>query len=144
MLWYDWSHAFDRIDMRLSNPSNPAFAALTPARDRFPLDWKDSISVRLGHEYFLTGCDVLRMGYVYTSPTVPRSTLTPYIPATLEHTFSAGYGRQQGATRIDLAYQYGFGATQRVKNSRLFGGDFDFSKVRSQAHWLYLSVTKEF
>ncbi|GAB4154864.1 MAG: outer membrane protein transport protein [Planctomycetaceae bacterium] len=146
LVWFNWSDAFDKIDMRLSNPSNPLVQGLVgrKLRDALALDWKDSISVRLGYELQLTCCDVLRLGYIHNSITTPSSTLTPLIPATLEHTFTIGYGKSLGSCRWDLAYQYAFGPTRRVTTSEIVGGDFNFSKVKSDTHWLMLSYTQNF
>ena len=30
VIWYDWSHAFDRLDLVFSNPSNPIVGAVVP------------------------------------------------------------------------------------------------------------------
>ena len=32
VIWYDWSHAFDRLDLVFSNPSNPIIGGLIPGR----------------------------------------------------------------------------------------------------------------
>ncbi|MBW3538967.1 MAG: outer membrane protein transport protein [Planctomycetes bacterium] len=144
LLWYNWSDAFDSIDLELSNPSQAAFVPLAPVRDSLPLEWNDSVSVRLGHKYFATCCDVFRVGYVYNSKTVPNSTLTTYIPATLEHTFTVGYGRTRNDWKFDAAYQFAFGPNQHVANSKLLGGDFDESVVSARTHWLMLSLAREF
>jgi long-chain fatty acid transport protein len=144
VLWFDWSHAFDRLDLTLSNPSNAAFVPLGPIRDSLPLEWNDSVSVRLGHEYWLTPCNVFRVGYVYNSKTIPRSTLTPYIPATLEHAFTVGFGHQRRDVHFNVGYEFGIGPTQHVDDSQVVGGDFENSDVTSRAHWLFFSVMKEF
>jgi long-subunit fatty acid transport protein len=143
VIWFDWSHAFDRIDVKFTDSSNPLFPAILGPEitDSFPLDWRDSVSIRFGYEFFATPCDVLRAGYTYSSPTVPNSTLTPYIPATLEHTFSAGYGKQWDSTRFDIGYQFAFGPEANVHESDVVGGDFEFSTVKAQAHWLFLGLT---
>jgi len=144
VIWFDWPSAFDSIGMRLSNPSNPAFAALAPITDQFPLNWYDSVSVRLGYEHSPRPSDVFRVGYVYHSNTVPSGTLTPYIPATLEHAFSVGYGRRWCDWRIDLAYQFSFGPDRRVTTSDLIGGDFNDSEIKARAHWISLSLLRQF
>lgn len=141
VIWYDWSHAFDSLELKLTNPSHPALAGFTPIQDKFPLEWKDSISVRWGHEWFFTPCDVLRIGHVYNSQTIPSRTLTPYIPAILEHTVSLGYGKFWKNWRFDIAYQFGFGPKKRVDQSQIIGGDFDNSSLKAQAHWLNLGFT---
>lgn len=144
ILWYDWSHAFDRIDLQLTNASNPVFAAMGTINDRLPLNWKDSISARLGYEYFATCCDVFRAGYVLNTETTPGSTLTPYLPATLQHTFSVGYGREWGSRRLDLAYQFAFGPERNVTDSDLPGDDFSDSELKAQAHWVFISFTQRY
>ena len=146
LLWFDWSHAFDRLDLKLTSATNPIVPAIVGprVRDSFPLDWYDSVSLRLGYERSLTPCDVLRVGYTFVSTTVPSSTLTPLIPATLEHNFSVGYGKRLGSCRLDLAYQFAFGPERHVSGSRFVGGDFDFSESKAQAHWLNLSLAYEF
>jgi long-chain fatty acid transport protein len=144
VIWYDWHHAFDDIGLRLANPSNPVCAALAPIHDRFPLDWRDSVSVRLGYEYFVTPDWVWRAGYVFHPNPVPDGTLTPYIPAILEHAFSIGHGRRWRQWNIDLAYQFSFGPAQHVTTSDFVGGDFDNSKVEARAHWISLSLLRQF
>ncbi|MBI3469020.1 MAG: outer membrane protein transport protein [Planctomycetes bacterium] len=143
ILWFDWSHAFDRVDLKLTEATNPLFTAMLgpEIRERFPLDWRDSISVRVGYEFFLTPWDVLRAGYTYNSPNVPDATLTPYIPATIEHTFSAGYGKRWGNCGLDLAYQFLFGPERHVSASELAGGDFASSELKAQAHGIFLTFS---
>ena len=144
--WFDWSSAFNNVGLRLTNASNPLFPALLgpTIRDQFPLHWHDTVSVRLGYEFLLTPCDVLRAGYVYDSPAVPSATLSPYIPGILQHTFSLGYGRQWENWRFNIAYQYNFSPTQHVSQSALVGGDFNNSDIRAQVHWLFMSVSRRF
>ncbi|HUG92335.1 MAG TPA: outer membrane protein transport protein [Planctomycetaceae bacterium] len=144
VLWFDWSHAFDRLDLKLSNPSQAMFGPLAPIRDSLPLEWNDSVSIRLGHEFWLTPCDVVRVGYIHNTKVIPQSTLTPYIPATLEHSFTVGYGHQRRDVHYNVGYEFGFGPTQHVDDSQIVGGDFDDSVVTSRAHWLFFSLTKEF
>lgn len=144
VIWYDWSHAFDQLDLKLTNPTNPMFAMLGPRiQDRFPLEWEDSITVRTGYEYHWTPCDILRTGYVFNSDTIPNQTLTPYIPAILDHTVSTGYTRIWRDYWFNIAYQFSWGSDRHVTQSAILGGDFDNSYFKSQAHWLFLSVARQ-
>lgn len=136
-IWYNWNDAFDTIDIAMSNE-------MMSVSDSFPLHWRDSLSVRLGYEWLPDNEHVLRAGYVYHTSTVPDATLTPFIPATLEHAFSIGTGRQWGASRLDIAYQFSFAPARRVGTSDIIGGDFDQSRVQAQAHWIYVSLLREF
>lgn len=144
VIWFDWSHAFDQLDLKLSNPTNPMFRMLGPRiQDSFPLDWEDSITVRTGYEYHWTRQDILRTGYVFNSDTVPNATLTPYIPAILDHTVSAGYSRIWRDYWFNVAYNYAWGSDRHVGDSAIVGGDFDNTYFKSQAHWLYFSIARQ-
>ena len=146
VIWFDWSDAFDSIDMRFSHASNPLIPPILgqTISDSLPLDWKDSISVRIGYERSLSPFSVVRAGYVYHGNPIPGATLTPYIPAVLEHGFSVGYSHLLGQWSVDLAYQYSFGDHEEVALSSLAGGDFDYSRVEAHAHWLMLGFTRRF
>ena len=144
VIWYDWSHAMDRLDLLFSDPQNPIFAAVAGPQvpDSFPLRWRDSISVRVGREQAISDSEVVRLGYVYQRNPIPDSTLTNYIVTTLEHAFSAGYGWRSGKYQFDLAYQYSFGRSRRSPASEVVGGDFLDARVLSQVHWLMFSVIR--
>ncbi|MEX2561476.1 MAG: outer membrane protein transport protein [Pirellulales bacterium] len=141
VIWYDWSHAFDRLDLQLTNSSNPLFTGmLGPViRDTFPLDWHDTVSLRLGYEWAPTLADVYRLGYVYHESPVPSTTLNPYVDGVLEHAFSVGWSRRRARGILNLAYQYSFGPERNVVDSAIVGGDFDNSTFEAQAHWFSVS-----
>jgi hypothetical protein len=86
----------------------------------------------------------LRAGYIHDGSVVPSSTLTPFIPGVLEHTFTAGYGKAWENWKLDLAYQYSFGHEQRVARSELVGGDFSGSELQARVHWLMMSLQYRF
>ncbi len=146
VVWVNWSHAYDKLDLKLTDGSNPLFNLLlgTKVRDTLPLDWDDSVAVRIGYEYFPTPTDVLRAGYVFHPNPIPDSTLMPLLTGTLEHAVSVGYGHQWKKWRIDLAYQFSWGPTNHVSRIRIIGGDFDHSSVKAQAHWLFLTFAYSF
>ncbi len=106
--------------------------------------WHDSVSVRLGHEYFINADDVVRIGYTYHPNPVPDDTMLPVLPGILEHGFSIGYGHRWKRWRFDVAYQYSLGRTREIGRSRFIGGDFDSSTNKAQAHWLSLGFTYSF
>lgn len=146
VMWFDWSQAFDHFGIQFSNPDNPVFAALVGPRfsERVPLDWQDTVSVRVGYEMYLPADRVLRFGYAYHRNPIPLGTQSPYIQAILEHAFSVGYGWQWRAWQMDLAYQFSFGPNRTAGLSDFAGGDFNFSRVESEAHFLCLSLLRRF
>ena len=146
LVWFDWSQAFDSFDITLRDPDNPVYGAVVgnELQEQFPLDWRDTVSVKLGMERDLSARSVMRAGYVYHRNPIPADTLTPFVQATLEHAFSIGHGLRTQAGEFDLAYQYTFSPEQSVANSRFIGGDFDNSTHNSQAHWVSFSHIKRF
>jgi hypothetical protein len=87
---------------------------------------------------------VLRTGYVYNSNQIPDGTLTPYLPAILEHGFSIGWGGTWNDYLLDIAYQFSFGPDRVVTTSNVVGGDFNGSVVEAQAHWLAVTLTRQY
>ena len=146
VIWYDWSNAFNGLGMRLTNSSNPLFPMLVGPviKDRFPFDWDDSISVRVGYEYFTDSSGVWRLGYVGHPSPVPDDTLNPYVDGVLEHAVSAGYGRSFGQWQLNAAYQFSFGPDRDVGQSKIVGGDFNNSRLKVQSHWVSFSVLRRF
>jgi long-subunit fatty acid transport protein len=145
LLWFNWSSAFDQFDLHLSDADNPMIAALTgpSITDRYPLDWRDTLSVRVGFERHLCMHRTIRAGYVYHRSPIPAETLTPFIQATLEHAFAAGYRYCFNGYWVDLAYQFSFGSPQSWGDSAFLGGDFADGNVETQAHWISVSLTRQ-
>jgi long-chain fatty acid transport protein len=146
VVWLDWSHAFKSFDLELINSSNPVIpAVLGPViRDTIGMNWKDSVSVPVGYEWFYSDANVLRAGYIYNSNQTPSASLTPLIPAILEHAFTIGHGTNINNWRFDVAYQYSFGPQRNVDTSSLVGGDFSNSTFSAQAQWISVSLSHQF
>ena len=147
VVWVDWADAFKDINIELNDSSNPIFTHyLGPVFNQsIPLNWWDSVSVRTGYEWFYSDARVIRFGCIYTSGTLPSSTLTPWIPATLENAFTFGSGTTLADTwHLDLAYQYSFGPQRTVRTHALVGGDFSSSTIDAQAHWFGIGLTHSF
>jgi len=146
VVWFDWSHAYDKLDLKLTDGSNPLFKLILgpKVRDTLPLDWRDSVAFRVGYEFFPTSRDVLRVGYVFHDSPIPAATLLPNLAGTLEHAVSVGYGHKWKRWGLDLAYQYSWGPKNHVAWSRLVGGDYNRSSVKAQAHWFFVSLSYSF
>lgn len=141
VIWYNWSSAFDEFEITLTDSSNMFFPDVD---ERFPLNWRDTVSVRLGYEWDLYDAGIFRLGYVYHRNPIPRTTLTPFIPATMEHGVSTGYGFRIHDWDVDFSYMFVFGREQRVGTSGLVGGDFDNSRNRGGAHAISVSLIRSF
>ena len=146
LLWIRWSDAMDGYGMSLTAPTNPVFLNVLGPQlpERFPLEWRDSLSVRTGLQRRFCNGSTLRLGYVYHRNPIPDATLTPFIQSTVEHTVSAGYGWQRGNYFVDLGYQFMFGPENTVQQSNFVGGDFDGSTSHAAAHWLLTSIGRRY
>ncbi len=146
VVWFDWSHAFDKISLKLTDGSNPLFRlALGPkVRDAIPLGWHDAVAFRIGHEFSPTDSDVFRVGYIFHESPIPAATLIPNLAGILRHAVSVGYGHQWDKWGLDVAYQYSWGPTMRVGRSSIVGGDYNHSSVKAQAHWLFIGLPYSF
>jgi long-subunit fatty acid transport protein len=142
VFWYDWKHAFNHADLALSNPSNPLVAAMLGPTNfqSIPLNWRDTVSLRLGYQYMPSSFSTWRAGYVYHTSPAPSSTLTPFTDGILTHAFSIGHSRKVGRAWLNASYQYSFGPTRHVGTSSLAGGDFSNSTLSAQAHWANLGL----
>jgi long-chain fatty acid transport protein len=138
-VWYDWSGAFDDITLQLSSPSTPGFP---PTTQHLPLNWRDSLSIRLGYEMKFDNFKTLRFGYVHHRSPIPANTMTPYIPAALENAFSTGYGMRLFGWNADIAYMFSFGPTVNEGTSAIIGGDFDNSQSWDRTHALALTLMR--
>ena len=92
--WVNWSKAFDKMTINLSNGNNSNINRMlgnsgTFSLD-FPMQWKDSYAFRVGGEYILTKLLTLSAGYAYGSNPVPESTIFPVFPAIVENHLMVG------------------------------------------------------
>ena len=140
--WFNWGDSFDQTTINLRSPSTPGFPPTV--NDPFPLNWDDTVSLRLGYEFDLGECQTLRLGYVYHPNPIPNSTLTPFIQAITEHAVSAGYGFEFQGWNVDLAYMFTTGETQQVGTSAFLGGDFSNSTHKARTHAVAVSLIKPF
>jgi long-subunit fatty acid transport protein len=103
------------------------------------MNWRDTVSLRLGYEWDATDLWTLRTGYVYHEGPAPNSTLNPYLDGVLLHTFSLGFTRQVPRGAVNFAYQYSFAPARHVGASDIVGGDFANSTFTAQSHWINIS-----
>jgi len=136
----DWSGAFGSIPIDLDRASSPLLAGVS-VNDRLTLDWRDTVSVRVGYERRLSSAWLLRLGYIHHESPVREQRATPLVPAVFEHVYAAGLSRRAGNVELNLALQLGLGPSQRVDGSRLVGGEFDRSRTRGTAVSAFVGFT---
>lgn len=145
--WIGWSSAFDNLPVSLSNgssaPINTTIGS-TSLLDVVPLNWRDRLVYRLGFEYSLCKCAVVRAGYAYGESPIPSTTLTPMSAALMEHSLTAGLGFTHGNWGLDLAYEYDLPAKRNVGTSGLRSGEYSNSSTEVSVHLFALSTRYRF
>jgi long-chain fatty acid transport protein len=141
IIWFDWSQAFDNFNVTMNDADRLLFPDIN---EHVPLDWRDSLSVKLGYERVLPNGHIARCGYVCHRNPVPAGTVTPYIQAILEHAFSVGYGVKLYGWEVDASYMFLFSPELSVGTNDLLGSDFDNSTHQAFVHALGLSLIKRF
>ena len=145
VIWFDWSNSFNNVGVNLQNPTNPIFGLIAPRiNESLPLNWFDSVSMRLGYQQQLDIGGTFRIGYVYHPNPVPLSTLTPFLPATLTNTFTIGYGFNWRTWAIDMGWAHAFSSPQSIGTSSIVGGDFNNSTIKTQVDALFVSMIRPF
>lgn len=96
MEWVNWAKAFDKMEINLSNGTSANVNKMigSPAFTMdFPLNWKNTVIVKVGGEYALSKPFTLRLGYAYGSNPVPETTVFPIFPAIVVNhlTFGGSY-----------------------------------------------------
>ncbi len=145
--WINWSNAFDRLVIDLSNGSNPAINGVVGSsamRDVAPLRWRDQLVYRAGIEYAATDHFTFRGGYSYARSAVPSETLTPLTASIFEHKVSLGAGYRTGRYHTDLAWLWALPVTQHVGQSALLAGEYSNTSVRVTQHSLQWSAGVDF
>lgn len=141
LVWFDWSGSFDSFDIALNDADRLLFPDI---RESLPLNWRDTLSVKLGYERDLGGRRIARCGYVYHRNPIPASTITPYIQGIFEHAFSVGYGFQWRSWELDASCMFLFSPEIEVGANGLAGSDFDNATHQAFIHALGLSAIRRF
>lgn len=92
-IWANWANAFDKMEMTLSNGTNTNINTMLGASGftyNFPLNWKNTVTIKIGGEYQFTKRFTFRAGYAYNNNPVPSSTLFPIFPAIVENHLTIG------------------------------------------------------
>jgi long-chain fatty acid transport protein len=103
--WMNWANAFDKMQIKMSDGTsanvNKMIGGSSINMD-FPLNWKNTVIVKVGAEY--RACDrcTLRLGYAYGSNPVPATTLFPVFPAIVTSHVTIG-GSYNVSKRVTLS-----------------------------------------
>jgi long-subunit fatty acid transport protein len=145
--WTNWSDAFVRLPITLTNGTNATMNSLVGSdslQDSVPLHWKDQYGFRVGAERSLTESTVARFGYAFANDPVPSATLTPLTAAILSNQLSTGFAYRPGHSTWEIAYTFRPTAEAHVGQSSLRSGEYDNSTVHVGAQSLMVGYSFRF
>jgi long-chain fatty acid transport protein len=103
--WVNWADAFDKMQIKMSNGTsvnvNKMIGSSSINMD-FPLNWKNTVIVKVGAEYLACDRCTLRVGYAYGGNPVPAETLFPVFPAIVTSHVTIG-GSYNISKRVSLS-----------------------------------------
>lgn len=146
--WVNWKDAFDKMTIKLTNGSNSNVNLMMGSPDiniDFPLNWNNSVLLKIGGEYDVAKSLTLRVGYAYGSNPVPESTVFPIFPAVVENhiTFGGSY-KVNNHLNINLAMETALNKKLTATNPSLVQSEFNGSTSELSTILGHLSVTWNF
>lgn len=146
--WINWKDAFDVMAIKLKNGTNSNINLMMGSPDiniDFPLNWSNSVLLKIGGEYDVSKPLTLRVGYVYGSNPVPETTIFPVFPAIVEHHITLG-GSYKASNNviINLALETALNKKLTASNPSLVQSEFSGSTSQLSTILGHLSVTWNF
>lgn len=144
-----WENAFDKMTMKLKNGNNANINKMMGNSGTFnidfPMNWKNSLMLKIGGEYAATKELTLRLGYTYNSNPVPESTVFPIFPAIIENHIMAGLSYKVSAPlTINAAFEMGLNNSLKASNPSLIANEFDGSTSELSTTLVHISFSYAF
>ncbi len=147
--WMNWANAFDKMTLHLSNGANPNINKMMGNNGTFtidfPMNWKNSVIIKLGGEMNVTPELKLRLGYAYGSNPVPQSTIFPVFPAIVENHIMAGVSYKVSAPlTINAAFETALNKSLQAGNPSLIASEYNGSTSELATTLIHLSASYAF
>lgn len=148
-MWLNWAKAFDKMQLSLKDGNNSNINTMLGNQGDFsidfPLDWKNSVVVKVGGEYDVDPSFTVQAGYVYGSNPVPNSTVFPVFPAIVENHVMLGVGYQVTAPlRINFAVEHAFNQKEKASSSSKVASEYNSSESQLSTTLFHLSLSYSF
>lgn len=143
--WMNWENAFKYMKMTMYNGTNPNINTMIGNSGfvmNFPLDWKNTILIKVGGEYAFSKEFTLRMGYAYGNNPVPPSTVFAIFPAIVEHhiTIGGSYNFSKKVT-LNAAFETALNNKVTATNPSLIQSEFSGSTCQLSTLIGHVSLT---
>jgi long-chain fatty acid transport protein len=98
--YINWERDWDELKVKLGTPGLPSVL-------KVPTHIDNQVTFGIGAEYFFSEIYCVALGYHYGDNAMENNFLNPFIPATAEHTITAGFSvKPTKNIKIGLSYAY--------------------------------------
>ncbi len=146
--WLNWENAFDKMTLKLTNGNNSNVNKMIGSSGMnidFPMNWKNSIVIKVGGEYMANKELTLRVGYTYGTNPVPETTIFPIFPAVVEShvMFGASYKISKPLT-IHAAFEMGLNKSETASNPSIIANEYDGSTSQLSTTLIHVAASYAF
>ncbi len=120
VVWEGWSilNQVDAVPNDIRVTGLPGLGTIPVGPLTIPLNYKDTVSVRLGSDVAITDSAVVRGGYIFETAAIPDETYTVFLADSVKHAFTLGGSFAFNDTvSLDAAFGYYYMRPRTVTNS---------------------------
>lgn len=143
--YLSWESAFDKMVLSLSNGSNSNVNTMMGSSSLtidFPMNWENSVTLKLGAELEVSKGVTVRGGYAYNQNPVPETTVFPVFPAIVENHIMLG-GSVKLLEKLDMhvAFEMGLNSTEEASNPSIVASEYDGSTSELKTTLLHFAFS---
>lgn len=147
--WMNWEKAFDKMTLKMTNGDNSNINTMLGNSGsfnlEFPMNWKNSVIVKLGGEYKASKLLTLRLGYAYGGNPVPESTIIPILPAIVENHITAGASyKVSDPLTIHAAVEFVMNKSLESTNPNVIANEYNSSTSELATTLIHVSCSYAF
>lgn len=143
--WLNWSSAFNQMSISLRDGQNPNIARMLGSNSLnvdFPLEWTNTILIKVGGEYDFSRAFTVRAGYAYGENPVPCSTLFSIFPAIAVNHIMAGVSYKiYGPVTVNAAYEIGLKESCTSTNPSKIASEYSGSTSQLSANVFHFGLS---
>ena len=137
------------MTIKLSNGANSNINTMMGNKGTFnldfPMNWKNSVVVKIGGEYSVNPALTLRLGYAYGSNPVPETTIFPIFPAIVENHLTIGASYKVSAPlTINAAFELALNKSLTASNPSLIANEYKGSTSQLSTSLIHISASYNF
>ncbi|KAF0152007.1 MAG: long-chain fatty acid transport protein [Ignavibacteria bacterium] len=143
-----WENAFDKMTLKMKGGNNANINKMMGGAAfniDFPMNWKNSLMLKVGGEYLATKDLTVRLGYTFNSNPVPEATIFPIFPAIVENHIMAGLSYKVSAPlTINAAFEMALNNSLKASNPSLIANEYDGSTSALSTKLIHISCSYAF